>query len=282
MKEEILIAFFEAQGYALIPNDSFKQLALAPNFLFEKGSVVKAIVARASHDNLPQSLIVRYSETKRIPTKNLEIYFYFSQKPTITILRNCKSLSVGIYYCSTKENIETFAESKVIKGRREITAIPTTKIFFSSRQNLQERIDGKDIIETQREALKVPLFAMLVEDDQHYSTNINQLWPIIERCMDDCEYVLVILSGEYRDMINQETRRAIEYFDIDNILFYVKNDKQTKDEWKELLLFTSDNGIKYIEYFDLRDFKYKFYARIMKVIKVLHEDNNVPFLSGDL
>jgi hypothetical protein len=282
LKEEILIAFFEAQGYTLIPNDSYKQLAIAPDFLFEKGSVVKAIVARASHDNLPQSLIVRYSETKRIPTKNLEIYFYFSQKPTMTILKNCKALSVGIHYCSLKDNIELFAESKVIKGRREITAIPTTKIFFSSRQNLQERIDGKDIIETQREALKVPLFAMLVEDDQHYSTNINQLWPIIERCMDDCEYVLVILSGEFRDMINQETRRAIEYFDIDNILFYVKNDKQTKEEWKELLLFASENGIKYFEYFDLKDFKYKFYARIMKVIKLLHDQNNVPFLSGDL
>jgi hypothetical protein len=83
-------------------------------------------------------------------------------------------------------------------------------------------------------------------------------------------------------MIDQETRRAIEYYDIDNILFYVKNDKQTKEAWRPILQLATENGIKYIEYFDLRDFKYKFYARLMKVIKVLHDENDVPFLTGDL
>jgi hypothetical protein len=282
LKTEILKAFFLEQGFTEIANDSFKQLTLAPDIIFEKGSTVRAIVVRESADSLSQTLILRYSESKRIPTKNLELYFFFSQKPSATILKNCKALSVGIFYCNTKDQIELYAESKVIKGRRRITAIPTTKLFFSSRQNLQERIEGKEIIETQREALHVPIFAMLVEDDQHYSTNINQLWPIIERCMDDCSYVLIILSGEHRGMIDQETRRAIEYYDIENILFYVKNDKQTKEEWQPILQLATENGIKYIEYFDLRDFKNKFYARLMKVIKVLHDENDVPFLTGDL
>lgn len=282
MKTEILIAFFIEQGFIQVPNDSFKQLTLAPDFIFEKGTILKAIVVRESADTLPQTLILRYSESKRIPTKNLELYFFFSQKPGLAILKNCKSLSIGILYCSANDRIELFAESKIIKGRRKITSIPNTKIFFSSRQNLQERIDGKEIIETQREALHVPLFAMLVEDDQHYSSNINQLWPIIERCMDDCTYVLIILSGEHRNMIDQETRRAIEYYDVDNILFYVKNDKQTKEEWQAILHLATENGIKYIEYFDQRDFKNKFYARLMKVIKLLHDENDVPFLSGDL
>ena len=284
MKTEILIEFLTQQGFALIANDTYeKHLALAPDFLFEKDSTIKAIVARESADNLPQAMILRFSQSKRIPTKTLEIYFYFPQKPGMTILKNCKALSVGIYYCNTRELIDTYADSKLIKGRRRIiNAIPNTKIFFSSRQELIERNEGKEIIDTQREALKVPLFALLVEDDQHYSTNIHNLWPIIERCMDDCEYVLVILTSEHRDMIDQETRRAIEYFDTENILFYVKNDKETKEQWANLLLHASNSGIKYIEYFDVRDFKLKFYARLMKIMKHLHEAHDVPFLSGDL
>ena len=158
MKIEILKASFIEQGFTEIPYDSFKQLTLSPDIIFEKGNTVRAIVVRESADNLSQTLILRYSESKRIPTKNLELYFFFSQKPSATILKNCKALSVGIFYCNTKDQIEIYAESKVIKGRRRITAIPTTKLFFSSRQNLQERIEGKEIIETQREALHVPIF----------------------------------------------------------------------------------------------------------------------------
>ncbi|MEO6838608.1 MAG: hypothetical protein ABI261_08260 [Ginsengibacter sp.] len=284
METEILIEFLTHDGFALIAKDSYEQqLTLAPDLLYEKDSTIRAIVFRESPDNLPSAIILRFSQSKRISTKTLEIYFYFPEKPSMTIMKNCKALSVGIYYCNKHSIIETYAESKLIKGRRNIIkAIPTKKIFFSSRQELTERNEGKEIIDVQRESLKVPIFALLVEDDQHYSANINNLWPIIERCMDDCEYVLVILTGEHRDMIDQETRRAIEYFDTENILFYVKNDKEAKEQWKDLLLHASHNGIKYIEYFDLKDFKLKFYVRLMKIIKVLHETYDVPFLSGDL
>jgi len=279
LKKETLIEYFGAQGFKEIETNSYSQLTIAPNLLMENGSTIKAIVIRESADSLSEAIIQRFSASKRIPSKTLEIYFSFSSKPTASILRNCKLFGVGIYYLGRTGTVEIYAESKLIKGRKVLSTIPKTQIFFSSRQNLEERKIGDELISDQRDSLKVPIFAMLVENDQQYSSDIRKLWPIIERCMDDCEFVIIILSGEYREIIDKETRRALGLYDPDEILFYVKSDKLTKESWETLLRDASDHGVKFQEYIDLRDFKLKFNLRLMKIIKALHEENKVPFLS---
>jgi hypothetical protein len=282
LKSEILIKYFEGQDYVVVSNDTYKQLTIAADLVFEKESLIKAVVIRESADSLSDAIIQRFSASTRIPSKTLEIYFSFHSKPNANILRTCKLFGVGILYLGRDGQVELYAESKQIKGRKIITAIPKTQIFFSSRQDLQERRDGEELINDQRDSLRVPIFPMLVENDQQYSSDIRKLWPIIERSMDECEYVLVILSGEYRKIIDRETRRALELYDPDEILFYVKSDKPTKDAWEELLRAASDCGVKFQEYFDLRDYKLKLNLRLMKIIKFLHEKHDVPFLPSDL
>lgn len=277
--EEQLKSYFLEQGFSQLEDSEYEQIALTPSLLFERESIIKAIVIRESFDSLPDSMLQRFSESKRIHNKTLEIYFAFPSKPTAKILANCKLFGVGILYKNAKGAIDIYAESKQIKGRKKIAAIPKTQIFFSSRQQLEERNEGAALINDQRESLMVPIFSMLVENDQQYSSDIRKLWPIICRCMDDCQYVLVILSGEYRRIIDRETRRALEFYDPDEILFYIKNDKLTKDEWADLINLVTQNNVKYVDYLDLRDFKLKFNQRLMKIIIKLHEDNGMQFLA---
>lgn len=279
MERQTLIEYFQGEGFA--PNDAanYEQIALAPDLVVEQDNIIKAVVIRESADSLPETMIQRFSETKRIPTKTVEIYFAFPSKPTMKILSTCKLFGVGILYKNAKSAVDIYAESKQIKGRKIIAAIPKTQIFFSSRQHQEERKAGELIIDDQRDSLKVPIFSMLVENDQQYSNDIRKLWPVICRCMDDCQYVLVILSGEYRKIIDRETRRALEYYDPEEILFYIKNDKETKESYKDLIEFVSQHNVKYTDYFDLRDFKLKFNQRLMKIIIKLHKDNGVQFLA---
>ncbi|HVW12871.1 MAG TPA: hypothetical protein VHB54_03565 [Mucilaginibacter sp.] len=276
---EELLEYYQQRNFQAAPIGKYDQLALTPDFVFEKDNIVHAIVNRTS-DTLAQSIIQRFATTKRIASKSLEIFFLFNKKPSLTILRDCKLFGVGILYLSAKNTIEIYAESKIIKGRQARPALPKTQIFFCSRQHLDERLEAQRIVDDQRDSLKVPIFPMLVENDQEYSHDIRDLWPIIEKCMDASEYVLVILSGELREIIDREARRALENYDPEELLFYVKSDKETKEAYSDLLTHATEQGVKFQEYFDLRGFRLVFNARLMKVIKRMHDDNDVPFLEG--
>ncbi len=277
---ELVIKHFEGQDFVNLKDpSSFEQIGISPNFVFEKDSDMKAIVLRESHNSLPVSIVQRFSESKRVPNKTLEIYFLFASKPSRSILSNCKSFAVGILYLNAKNEIEIYAESKILKGRPVINQIPKTQLFFSSRQHLEERKLANELVIDQRDSLRVPIFSMLVEDDQQYSNDIRKLWPVICRCMGECQYVLVILNGEYRKIIDRETKRALEYYDPEDILFYIKNDKQTKEEWAELINNVTSHNVKYTDYIDLRDFKLKFNQRLMKIIMNLHEISGIKFLT---
>lgn len=274
---EALVDYYLELGFQSTSPDGYHQFALTPTHIFEKGSALHAVILRGPGP-LSTIQIQRFSTSKRVPSKSLELYFYFPQKPSIQILRDCKTLGVGILYLNAKNQIEIYADSKVIKGRKKVPSLPRTQIFFCSRQNLEERTEAEVLVNDQRESLKVPIFPMLVENEQGYSNDIRELWPIIEKCMDDCEFVLVILSGSYRQIIDQEARRALENYDPSDLLFYVKSDKETIEAYEALLKHASDQGVKFQEYFDLRKFKLLFNLRLMKIIKQLHEENDVPFL----
>ena len=278
MERDTLIQYFQGQGFEPNGAANYQQIALAPDVVVEHGNTMKAVVIRESSDSLPETMIQRFAGTKRIPSKTVEIYFAFPSKPNMKILTTCKAYGVGILYTNSHSAVEVYAESRQIKGRRPIAAIPKTQIFFSSKQQLDERNTAENLIDEQRDALKVPLFPMLVENDQQYSSDLRKLWPVICSCMDDCQYVLVILSGEYRRIIDRETRRALEYYDPEEILFYIKNDRETKEAWEDLILVVTQHNVKYTDYFDLRNFKSKLHQRVMKIIMKLHKDNGVPFL----
>jgi len=282
LTREKLIEYFSADEFQISNTNIAGKLTINPDLLIEKNSLIKAIVIRESSDNLSDAFVQRFSESKRINAKTLEIYFAFPSKPTPTTFRLCKLFGVGILYTDTEDQIQIYVESIQIKGRRNVNAIPKTNIFFSSRQSLPERLIAEDSVTDIRDSLGAPLFAMLVENDQHYSNDIRKLWRIICKCMDECTYVLIIISGEYRKIIDRETRRALDLYDPEEILFYVQNDKYTKEQWNDLLEFATTKGVKYSEYFDSRRFKLKFNERLMIILKDLHDEYDVPFLSRTL
>jgi hypothetical protein len=276
--KENIIQYFTDSGYVQIDPTTYQQFTIVPDLLFEKENELRAVVLRDTADELKESIVQRFAASQRIPNKALEIFFGFPEKPGLKILSACKNFLVGVLYIDRNGQVELYAESKKIKGRKQRSAVPATHIFVSSIQELEERQEVKKIVDIQRESLRVPIFPMLVEDDQRYENNIKKIWPIICDCMDECDYVTVILRGEHVDIIEEEIRRALELYDPAEILFYVKNDKVTKDAWELVLRIATQAGVKYTEYFDVRDLYLKFNKRIMQVIKHLHDKHGVPFL----
>lgn len=281
MSKERLIEFLDAQNFTVAEGTAYAQLTMNPDILFTEGNNIKAVVIRESADSLSVQIIQRFSQSKRIPGKTLELFFLFPSKPTAAILKECKLYGLGIYYIGNKDQIEIFAESRKRQGRRNKSAIPAHNIFFCSKQDILERKVAKELIDENRDSLRVPIFPILVEDEQDYSSNILKLRKIIIRCMDGSDFVLIVLNGEKRPIIDWEVRRALEYFDSGDIWFYVKGDKQTKEAYLELLNIATEHGIKWIEFYDDRDFKKKVYKRLMLVIKKLHDKYDVPFLEDE-
>ena len=281
--EQQLNQYFDAMGFVHEPDAEYSQLGIAPTCVYENDEEIKAIVVRESVDSIPERLVQELAESKRIPAKTLEVYFAFPSKPTISVLRTCRLYKVGLLYANANGQIEVYAESVKIKGRKKRIEIPKTQVFFSSRQLLNERNMAEEVINDVRESLHVPIFPVLVENDQKYSRDIRKLKTVIERCMDDSDYVLIILSGKYKenDIVDWEARRALEFYDPEEILFFVKSDKETKEAWANLLLHASENGhVKYTEFIDERDFRTKFYERLMRTINRLYSRHGLDFL-GD-
>ena len=138
------------------------------------------------------------------------------------------------------------------------------------------------IIQIQKEANKIPLFPVLVEDDQRYDNNIDDLEEIINECMDDSQFVLCIIEDEYGKMVEQEIRRALQLFEPSEILFFIKQSKTTMETWNNLLVHIDTqypvSKPKYTEYRDLNDFEIKFTRRLMLVMKELYESNGLDYL----
>lgn len=279
--EALLENQFKPDGY-VVKGDTPEQLTYTPELILVKGNELKIFHIKEDSTNLKDSILQRIAQSKKIPSHVYEQFLVFPEKPSMKILRQCKLFRLGIYYKNSKDVFELYAESKPVKGRIKKPQIPNTKIFFSSKQHAEERKIANKIIQIQKEANKFPLFPVLVEDDQRYENDIDNLVDIINDCMDDSQYILCILENEYGAMVEQEIRRALELFDPSEILFFIKQNKETMNVWKNLLEHIDTqypvNKPKYTEFIDLNDFEIKFTRRLMLVMKNLYESNGVPYL----
>ncbi|MBY5950024.1 hypothetical protein KUV23_03505 [Algoriphagus marincola] len=276
--QQKLLDFFADSGFTkseVIP----EQLTYTPELLVSKDKELKIFHIKDDHSKIKDSIIQRIAQARKIPNSVYEQYLVFHEKPKLPILRACKLYGLGIYYLNGKEELEIYAEPKEVKGRKKKSQIPNTKIFFSSKQDLNERSIAKRTIDVHRDANKIPVFANLVEEDQRYDNTIDNLLEIINDCMDDSSYVLAVLSEEYREIVDQEIRRALDIYETEEILLFLKNNKESKESWSELLKHIQLHyKVKYTEYWDDRDFEIKFTRRFMVVVKALHKKHNVEYL----
>lgn len=275
---EVLINYFGQEDFE-ISSDVPEQLTYTPEIILSKGDEYIFLHLKEDSNNIRASIIQRIAQAKKIPSKEYTQYLVFNEKPKMGILKDCKLFGLGIFYLNKKGDFEVYAEPKRIKGRIKKTQIPNTKIFFSSKQDLEERKVAKDTIDVHRDAHKIPLFAMLVEDDQRYENDTDILLDIINECMDDSDYVLCILGEEYRAIVDQEIRRALDLYNTEEIMIFLKNNKESKESWATLLThIQTDYKVKYTEFLDTSDFRRKFLHRFMVVVKALHKKHDVEFL----
>jgi hypothetical protein len=271
-------ALFAPIGFSAF-NDIPEQLTYAPELILSKCKVLKIFHIKEDSSKIKDSIIQRIAQARKIPSTSYEQYLVFLDKPKMGILKSCKLYGLGIYYLDTKGDLSIYAEPKIIKGRVSKTQIPNTKVFFSSKQDLEERAISKRTIDLHREANKIPVFANLVEEDQRYDNTIDNLLEIINDCMDDSAYVLCILSEVHRPIVEQEIRRALDIYETEEVLLYLKNNKDSKEAWSPLLKHIQTNyKVKYTEYLDLRDFEIKFTRRLMVLVKALHLKHDVEYL----
>lgn len=278
--ESKLIDYYSALGYTVL-TEVPKELAFKPNLLLGKDDSISAFYYKSSGEALRESIVQRISKAKRIPKKELDLNMAFDAKPKPNDLKICNLYRLGVYYLEN-DAISQYAIPKKIKGKKAGAQLPKTGIFFSSKQDLEERKLAKEHIDFERDSHQIPVFAKLVEDDQRYNNSIADLTYIINDVMDNSQYVLCILTEQYREIVDKEIRRAFEYFDVEEILMYVKNTKDTKDAWKDLFdyMHFADIKVKYTEYLDSSDFKIKFNRRLMLVLQELHKKHGVDFLAG--
>ncbi|MFP9117397.1 hypothetical protein ACLI08_06405 [Flavobacterium sp. RNTU_13] len=256
-----------------------EELTYVPKLIKKKDNDLKIFHIREDSNVIKESIIQRIASAKKIPGISYEQYLVFNEKPSMSILKSCRLYRIGIYYKNLKGELELYAEPAKITGRKKKSQIPNTKIFFSSKQDLEERAIGKKIIDVQKDANKIPVFANLVEDDQRYDNTTENLIDIINDVMDDSDFVVCILAEEYRSIVDQEIRRALDLYEPEEILIFLKNNKTSKDAWAPLLNHIHTNyKVKYTEYLDMRDFELKFTRRLMVILKELHKKHDVEFL----
>lgn len=275
---KLLTESYAAQGwtvYDTIPDE----LTYSPELILKKGNELKIFHVREDSSPVKETIIQRISYAKKIAGKTYEQYLVFPEKPNISTLKSCKIYRLGLMYLNAKNSFEDYAEPIKVTGRVKKSQIPNTKIFFSSKQDLEERKVAKNVIDIQKDANKIPVFANMVEDDQRYENNIDDIIDIINDVMDDSDFVLCILGEEHRDIVEQEVRRALDLYETEEIFLFLKNNKTSKEAWKNLLAHIHGTSkVKYTEYNDVRDFEIKFTRRLMVVLKELHKKHDVEFL----
>lgn len=275
---KLLTESYAAQGWTVfdvIPDE----LTYTPELILQKGNELKIFHIREDSSPVKETIIQRISYAKKIAGKTYEQYLVFPEKPNISTLNSCKIYRLGLMYLNAKKSFEDYAEPIKVAGRVKKSQIPNTKIFFSSKQDLEERKVAKNVIDIQKDANKIPVFANMVEDDQRYENNIDDIIDTINDVMDDSDFVLCILGEEHRDIVEQEVRRALDLYETEEIFLFLKNNKTSKEAWKGLLSHIhATSKVKYTEYNDVRDFEIKFTRRLMVVLKELHKKHDVEFL----
>ena len=261
-----------------------------PDLLLKNENTVRAFIVRRTN-SIPLDFIDRFSEYAEIEGCIIERYIAFTNKPSDAIITKCtieKRIAVCFPY---KGNIETIQP----KGGFELQDIPTvsipeyemphTVIFFSSVEELPERMRGKRITENISARYKKAIFANLVERDKLQKTMTpTELWKEIFASIDKDEYFLGILAEEYSSGVEGEIQRAMNIKSYDNIILLLKNNEQTRIAWRDLLY---DIGIRfearrktvwYMKYDDIEDFEECLRKEIMELISKKHKENGSTFL----
>ena len=270
--------FLKSKGYTIFLKFP-KWFTLRPDFYCEKEEEQYVFYIRYSN-SIPDSLIQRVSFMKKGKSK---IYFYiiFYRKPTKKTLLLTSKYGVGAKLFIKDKlidiKVKKTLESKE-KERKKHKRLLTIKIFISSHQIIDERREAKELIEVIAQAQKWPLFPICIEYDHRYT--IKQTDRCEKENIENSDWFIGILAESYRSEVKKEINKALENFNQSNIIVLVKSNKQTRDQWKNLLSGIDKNKkIKYIPYIDLSEMKSVLLSNIMDKMKKIHDRKGIPFIA---
>lgn len=208
----------------------------------------------------------------------VDIYIVFRTRISKSTLEQCIINGVGVLIsnstgCKVLNNPEKKGAIAKVEALGKKPKMEETHLFFSSKQEFEERKIGIKTIELIRNSLRRPIFAKLVEDDQRYAvmsaTKLNELITI---CLNEADYIVCILGDEHRSIVEWEVRKALSIIDLEKVILFLKASKEAKEAWAHVITFINfqyqakGRTVKYIEYVDERDFEVKFHERILRLL----------------
>lgn len=261
-----------------------------PDIVLKNVTTVRAFIIRKSN-KIPLEFIDKFSEETKFENCSTEKFIAFYKKPDDQTISICtKEKQIGVCYLSKKTLVVINPVEKHAAYNRDklITApyeMPTAHIFFSSIEELDERIRGKKIVELINSKYKKPIYAHLIERDKKLQVMTRQLlWrEILEGIYND-EFFLGILTEEFAAAVEEEIQAAIKKDQLENIILLVKNNDQTRVAWSALLtdieirFHARGRTVWYTKYDDLEDFEETLRKAIMELISKKYKDNGSTFL----
>ena len=235
-------------------------------------------------DYIPEALVQRISLSKKGKT-NIECRVVFCKNPNKTTLLLLSIYGVNANYFAKNKlsNLLIIRIKKVEKGlRKKKKRMPTTHIFISSHQVIDERNTAKEIIEDLSKSQRWPMFPICIEYDYKYGIKQTNQCEIDN--MEDSDWFIGILTEQYRKEVNKEVRRAIkDKFKEENTIILIKSNKESRESWKSLISYLEiDTNIKYIPYVDVREFRSVLMGKVMHRVKEIHKKMRIPFMGESL
>jgi hypothetical protein len=218
-------------------NKTPKTLRWRPDLIFSKDGYIYLILIK-SNNSVPPTFLNRIAS---IPKGNIIPLIIFSQRPARDE-RFILSLGISIGYYSKGKLSELILKKKLSQKiiQKEIKKLEVIDIFVSSKQDIPERKFIEERIEYLRKANSYPFSPPRLIEYHRYS--LKNKYTYINKVMDMCEWVIIILEENHSKDVSYEINRAVRTKNHDNIFMYVKYNNTCQTAWKKEL-----NKIKKLE-----------------------------------
>jgi hypothetical protein len=290
------IPTLENNIYELFPPPNFvnaeelsTEFKFRPDIVLRDNSRVIAFIIRKSN-SIPIEFIDKYAEITSFPELATEKFIAFPSKPVEEIRTKClEENNIGICYLNKGKLIlevpKIDVQKRVLVANTPVYEMPSAQIFFSSIEELPERIKGKQIVERINVKYKKPIYPHLIERDKklRVMTPRELSREIMEGIYND-EYFLGILTEDYAQAVEEEIQTALKKDDLENMILLVKNNDQTRKTWGAIL---TDIEIRfqsrwrtpwYTKFDDMDDFEETLRKEIMDLISRKYKANGSTFL----
>lgn len=245
---------FLHKGFVALSSDKTPSTLLwSPDLVFGKDGY-RFLVLLKSNNSVPPNYLQRIAN---VPKGKINVVIIFGQRAAATVEDEILALGIGIGYFIKGRLSDLKIRKKqplgqVKKGIKK-PELPVINIFISSVQKIEEREFVRDRLETQRLAFHYPFGRIRLIEYEDYHP-MNDLYKHIREAMDDCHWIIFVLSDTHSKVVRYELYRAIRTFKQKDIFIFVRSTEACSASWKnELKKVKALRSIKYVPYSHKKD-----------------------------